>query len=65
MQRIDNRLHAEVHDNGQGFDPAIHAIDADMASLRDRAARMGGELVIESSLGRGAVLRLDVPLANT
>lgn len=56
------QLHAEVRDDGRGFDPASHGSHgAGLASLRSRAARLGGLFHIQASTDAGAVLQLDCP----
>lgn len=62
VRHEQDQLHAEVRDNGRGFDPANPASrGAGLASLRSRAARLGGQLAVHSTLGMGAVLQLDCP----
>ena len=52
----------EVADNGQGFDPAAeYPGHLGLRSMRERAARAGGQLEIESAPGRGTVVRLSIP----
>jgi signal transduction histidine kinase len=51
----------EIRDDGVGFDPATGSGDGlGLASMRERAASVGGVLTIESS-DSGTVLRLEVP----
>jgi signal transduction histidine kinase len=51
----------EIRDDGGGFDPEAGARDGlGLASMRERAAAVGGALTIESS-GAGTVVRLEVP----
>lgn len=58
------KLHAEVRDDGRGFDPDDRSSrGAGLASLYNRAARMGAQLTIQASLSEGATLRLEAPLA--
>jgi signal transduction histidine kinase len=73
--RIQIRLHAdperlllEVSDNGSGFDPS-HLPDQTGAHLgltgmRERAARLGGHLEIETGPGKGTCIRLRLPVQN-
>lgn len=59
------RLRARIEDHGRGFDTAA-ALAGDtrgLAGMRERAALLGGELVIESSSGAGTRLSLELPLA--
>jgi signal transduction histidine kinase len=52
----------EVHDNGQGFDPAAgHPGHFGLDSMRSRATEVGGRLTIMSTPGLGAVVRVRVP----
>lgn len=53
-------LQAEVRDDGRGFDPAARASGAGLASMRARAARLGGAFTLESAPRGGAALRLEI-----
>jgi signal transduction histidine kinase len=67
---LTNReFRAELRDDGRGFDPAQlergnpsdrHGI----ASMRDRAARLGGRLTIQSSPGIGTTVSVQMPLVR-
>jgi PAS domain S-box-containing protein len=54
-------LLAEVSDDGAGFGPDVPP-GVGFASMRERAALVGGELDIASEEGRGTSVRLRVPL---
>ena len=57
-------VRASVVDDGVGFDPSDQAIRArrlGLTSMRERAERAGGRLVIESAPGVGTVVRVEVP----
>ena len=58
-----NRIVLEVGDDGRGFDPAAHAGDEHfgLRMLSDLARDNGGDLVIDSAVGRGTTMRLEVP----
>jgi signal transduction histidine kinase len=57
-----NALELEVADDGIGFDPeADYAGHLGLRSMRERAARLGGELTIESPPGGGARVRARLP----
>ncbi len=70
----DHHLHAEIADDGRGFDvmtPASPASVADVAganggrglsNMATRARELGGDLKVTSETGRGTRVRLSVPL---
>jgi signal transduction histidine kinase len=59
-------LAVEVADDGVGFDVADRST-ADghfgIRGMQERARRIGGELRVESAVGRGTVVAIDLPLA--
>ncbi|MGH9387854.1 MAG: two-component regulator propeller domain-containing protein [Vicinamibacterales bacterium] len=60
-------LHAELNDDGQGFDPAVAEAAAGtmgrgLANMRARARQLGGRLDILSAPGRGTRLILTAPV---
>jgi signal transduction histidine kinase len=57
-----SRLTLTVADNGVGFDTTIDFDGQGLRGLRRRAARLGADLAIASSPGRGTVVSLTVPL---
>ena len=63
--RLEDREGAialEVRDDGVGFDPqAEYPGHLGLQSMRERTARLGGALEIESAPGRGALLRVRIP----
>jgi PAS domain S-box-containing protein len=58
-----NKIWAEVEDDGQGFDPGS-ATGLGSRSMRQRACTLGGELGVESELGKGTRVRFDMPLGQ-
>lgn len=64
VRRAGELLRIEVSDDGVGFDPhGVGDRGLGLASMRDRATAMGGNLTIRSRPGQGALVRLEVPLA--
>jgi PAS domain S-box-containing protein len=61
LEMEGNDLIAEVSDDGSGFGPEATP-GVGMASMRERAALVGGELQIEREAGRGTSVRLRAPL---
>src|SRR5204863_8452447 len=61
--QIEHRwLTMKVSDNGPGFDPAEISEGQGLASMRERAKSLGGELQIISHQGEGTLVLLKVPL---
>ncbi len=56
------RIDFEVKDDGVGFDPSAPFDGMGLVSMRDRIAAVGGELVVDSSPGRGTTVSGTVPL---
>ncbi|RSN70173.1 GAF domain-containing sensor histidine kinase [Actinomadura sp. WAC 06369] len=53
----------EVADDGSGFDPGDDPHNGlGLASMRERAVSIGGELSVSSAAGAGTTVRLEVPL---
>ena len=55
-------LMLELRDNGKGFDPAQANEGNGLASMRERAIRLGGALELVSINGDGTTLKLKVPV---
>ena len=61
--REDGHLVLVVGDNGRGFDPgAVGDAAFGLASMRERASLVGGELEIESAPRKGTRVQLTLPL---
>lgn len=51
-----------VHDDGRGFDPkSIPSGHYGVHNMHERALKVGGELILESAIGRGTLVLLSVP----
>ena len=57
----DSSVTAVVEDNGVGFEPGARADGLGVVGMRERAALVGGRLVIESAKGAGTTLVAEVP----
>jgi len=68
LARRDGKLCLDVTDDGRGFNPAgPHAGGAPrfgLATMRERAQAIGGELEIDSAPGRGTRVHLRIPLGG-
>ncbi len=59
---VEGGYRLTVRDDGDGFDPAASFPgQLGLSSMRERAAALGGSLVIESVLGEGTVVTLLLP----
>ena len=64
LHPIDQSLAVEVCDDGVGFDPAlVGAGHYGLIGLREQTRLIGGTLDIESVLGQGTTLKVQLPLA--
>jgi len=68
LQKIDGSIKPLLEDNGQGFD-LKKVLDAESASrglgltsMRERTELSGGSFVIESTLGKGTIIRASWPI---
>jgi signal transduction histidine kinase len=61
LARTRRRVVLQVTDNGTGFDPGLASGGLGLASMRERAAAVGGTLRIDSAPGAGTRVRLAVP----
>jgi signal transduction histidine kinase len=62
LSRARGRVVLEVADGGAGFDPELAPPGLGLASMRERAAAVGGTLKITSAPGAGTRVRLSVPV---
>lgn len=67
--KIGVQIHGEekavrviVSDDGVGFDPRADTGGLGLANLRTRAARLGGELLVDTSPGQGATIEVRIPI---
>lgn len=61
LSRAGRRVVLEVRDDGAGFDPELASGGLGLASMRERAAAVGGALRVSSAPGDGTRVRLAVP----
>lgn len=65
LVRRENRLHLDVHDDGNGFGAAVtHDNGTGLASLRTRAQRLGGDLLLQTARGCHVGLDFEVCTAR-
>lgn len=59
----DGRLVLAIQDDGRGFDPSVERPGHyGLGNLRERALKLGGELVLDSTPGKGTTVRVSIPL---
>ena len=63
LQMVGDELITDISDDGRGFDPETPS-GVGLASMRERAVLIDGELEIESEPGLGTSVRLRVPLTG-
>jgi signal transduction histidine kinase len=64
--RCGDRLLLRVEDNGRGFNPAVvrKLPGLGLLGMRERILALGGTLKIDSELGIGTTLAIELPLSN-
>jgi signal transduction histidine kinase len=63
LDRFEDRIVLEIRDQGGGFEPVqVAGKGFGLDNLRERALRLGGELEIESTPGRGTAARMVIPM---
>ena len=61
----EHSLNLQVMDYGVGFDPEVvlaNGASSGLSGMRERARLLGGELTIESGLGKGTRITIKLPL---
>lgn len=59
------RVHAEIADDGPGFDPdAPTAGHFGLSFMRERVRLLGGDFTLATTPGRGTRIRIDLPLST-
>ncbi|MDP3890208.1 GAF domain-containing protein [Nocardioides sp.] len=59
LLEADESIRLTVSDDGRGLPPAV--VRSGLANLEERAARLGGRMLLESAAGRGTTLQWEVP----
>ena len=68
LSYMDDRVFLDISDDGVGFDPAapkrkVHPQDVGgfgLVAIRERVEQLGGQLLVESSAGRGTTLAIEL-----
>ncbi len=62
LNKKNELLVLEIHDNGKGFDPSILSKGIGLHNMKRRAELIGATLEISSNIGQGTSLHLQLPL---
>ncbi len=62
LQNQNDRIELTIRDNGQGFDLDRTKRGLGLSTMRERAELSGGSFEIESTVGKGTVIRFSWPL---
>ncbi|MGP3916877.1 sensor histidine kinase [Nonomuraea sp. 10N515B] len=62
LREAGDDLAVSVTDDGTGFDPAVNRAGVGMASMRERAAELGGTVRLDSAPGKGTTVAALLPL---
>lgn len=60
-----DHISLELWDDGRGFDPTSKSDGFGLLGIRERAEGMGGQLVLNSSIGSGTVILIILPIGST
>jgi len=61
VEQAQDRLLLSIRDDGQGFD-AQHTKGLGLLGIQERVARLGGTCQVDSQLGSGATLSVELPI---
>ena len=64
IDRKNGRIHMKIQDNGVGFDvsgPSHRPDSFGLSGMRERVALLGGQIKIQSSLGKGTKVEIAIP----
>jgi signal transduction histidine kinase len=67
LRTADKNIRLSIQDDGSGFSPETAGskpLSFGLAGMRDRAALLGGTLLVCSAPGKGARILLDLPRSS-
>lgn len=60
LDLLNNNFHMIYEDNGVGFKSAVKQEGIGLRSVRDRLKKLNGSLVVDSVIGRGTILDIEI-----
>jgi signal transduction histidine kinase len=57
-------VHLRIEDNGKGFNPHQNTTGFGLQGMRERTLALGGSFLLESDLGQGCRISVDIPLVK-
>lgn len=64
LRQRRGRFRITIRDDGCGFESSTVVAGLGLSSMRERAAMVGAKLVVQSALGMGTVIALEVPVVG-
>ena len=64
MRRAGVGCELQVRDDGQGFDPSERTAGFGILGMEERARALGGTFTIDSRVGQGTDVRLQLPFSD-
>ncbi len=65
LNKLETEINLLIEDDGKGFNPLKITKGLGLNSLKSRAAKVGGQLHIDSYVNRGTTLIIEIPINNT
>lgn len=62
LNKIGQEIILEIKDNGQGFELGKEKQGNGLKNMASRAKRMNGQLIIETAIGQGTLIKLSFPI---
>jgi two-component system, NarL family, sensor histidine kinase DevS len=59
-----NAVRIRIRDRGVGFDPELSAEGYGLCGMREQAELVGGSIEVDSQLGRGTEIRVEIPTGS-
>lgn len=61
---IDNYLSVIFEDDGKGFNASEMSLGIGLSNIKSRIKKMSGSLSIDSSVGRGTIVNIEIPVSK-